>query len=79
MLRDLWRVNMRRRDCLGELVQIDGSEHAWFDTRGENACGCSIGRVCATPDRPGHPQKTPGGDDKSDADPAPSTSPRHQP
>jgi hypothetical protein len=23
----------RRRDCLGELVQIDGSEHAWFETR----------------------------------------------
>lgn len=27
----------RRRDCLGELIQIDGSEHAWFETRGE-AC-----------------------------------------
>jgi Winged helix-turn helix len=25
----------RRRDCLGELVQIDGSEHAWFESRGE--------------------------------------------
>jgi hypothetical protein len=25
----------RRRDCLGELVQMDGSEHAWFETRGE--------------------------------------------
>ncbi len=25
----------RRRDCLGELVQIDGSEHAWFEVRGE--------------------------------------------
>jgi hypothetical protein len=25
----------RRRDCLGELVQIDGSEHAWFETRGK--------------------------------------------
>jgi len=24
----------RRRDCLGELVQIDGSEHAWFEIRG---------------------------------------------
>jgi Winged helix-turn helix len=23
-----------RRDCLGELVQIDGSEHAWFEDRG---------------------------------------------
>jgi len=26
----------RRRDSLGELVQIDGSEHAWFETRGES-------------------------------------------
>lgn len=25
----------RRRDCLGELVQIDGSEHAWFEDRSE--------------------------------------------
>ena len=24
----------RRRDCMGELVQIDGSEHAWFEMRG---------------------------------------------
>ena len=24
----------RRRDCQGELVQIDGSEHAWFEGRG---------------------------------------------
>jgi hypothetical protein len=24
----------RRRECLGELVQIDGSEHAWFECRG---------------------------------------------
>jgi hypothetical protein len=24
----------RRRDCLGELVQIDGSEHPWFEDRG---------------------------------------------
>ena len=23
-----------RRDCLGELIQIDGSEHWWFETRG---------------------------------------------
>jgi hypothetical protein len=29
----------RRRDCLGELVQIDGSEHAWFEARGET-CTC---------------------------------------
>jgi hypothetical protein len=25
----------RRRECLGELVQIDGSEHGWFEGRGE--------------------------------------------
>jgi Winged helix-turn helix len=25
----------RRRDCVGDLVQIDGSEHAWFEARGE--------------------------------------------
>ena len=24
----------RRRDCLGELVQVDGSEHWWFEDRG---------------------------------------------
>ena len=24
----------RRRECRGELVQIDGSEHAWFEDRG---------------------------------------------
>jgi hypothetical protein len=23
-----------RRDCLGELVQIDGSDHWWFEDRG---------------------------------------------
>ncbi len=26
-----------RRDCLGELIQIDGSEHWWFEGRGRNA------------------------------------------
>jgi hypothetical protein len=25
----------RRRECVGELVQIDGSEYAWFEGRGE--------------------------------------------
>ena len=25
----------RRRDCLGDLVQVDGSDHAWFENRGE--------------------------------------------
>jgi len=23
-----------RRECFGELVQIDGSQHAWFEDRG---------------------------------------------
>ena len=27
-----WR---ERRSCLGELVQLDGSEHAWFEDRGK--------------------------------------------
>ena len=27
-----------RRDCLGELVQIDGSHHDWFETRGAKCC-----------------------------------------
>lgn len=25
----------RRRPCLGELIQIDGSDHAWFEDRGQ--------------------------------------------
>ena len=29
----------RRRECVGELVQIDGSEHAWFEGRGP---GCTL-------------------------------------
>ena len=24
----------KRRDCLGELIQVDGCEHAWFEERG---------------------------------------------
>jgi len=27
-----------RRECFGELIQIDGSEHAWFEDRGPKAC-----------------------------------------
>jgi transposase len=27
-----------RREALGELVQIDGSPHAWFEDRGESCC-----------------------------------------
>jgi hypothetical protein len=29
----------RRRECLGELVQIDGSEHAWFEVSDTNGPG----------------------------------------
>jgi len=31
ILHRTWRP---RRDCVGELVQLDGSEHAWFEARG---------------------------------------------
>lgn len=27
-----------RRDCFGELIQIDGSEHAWFEDRAPKCC-----------------------------------------
>jgi len=27
-----------RRDCVGELIQIDGSHHAWFEDRGPKCC-----------------------------------------
>ncbi len=27
-----------RRDCYGELIQIDGSPHAWFEDRGPKCC-----------------------------------------
>ncbi len=27
-----------RRECFGELIQIDGSEHAWFEGRGPKCC-----------------------------------------
>ena len=32
-----------RRDCLGELVQIDGSEHWWFENRGR---AIHLARLC---------------------------------
>jgi hypothetical protein len=42
----LWRsrrqrrhLHQPRRECLGELVQIDGSEHRWFEDR---AAPCSL-------------------------------------
>ncbi len=44
----LWRPHSRRqvhiyqprhrRDCLGELIQLDGSHHAWFDERAPKCC-----------------------------------------
>jgi len=44
----LWKPKLRRakrvhpprprRDCLGELVQIDGSHHDWFEARGARGC-----------------------------------------
>lgn len=44
----LWKPKLRRakrlhpprprRDCLGELVQIDGSHHDWFEARGARCC-----------------------------------------
>ena len=34
----------RRRDCLGELVQIDGSEHAWFEDRGADVHAAGVRR-----------------------------------
>jgi hypothetical protein len=48
MVANLWKgkqtkkksVHQRRerRACLGELVQIDGSPHAWFEDRGSKCC-----------------------------------------
>ena len=31
-----------RRSCIGELIQIDGCEHRWFEERGRHArCWCT--------------------------------------
>lgn len=45
---DIWKTKRRRkiqihqqrrrRSCFGELVQIDGSPHAWFEDRGKPCC-----------------------------------------
>lgn len=32
------RKRRARRECFGELVQMDGSEHLWFELRGAKAC-----------------------------------------
>lgn len=64
----LWRVRRRkqkpvhqlrpRRACFGELIQIDGSPHAWFEDRGprcnllafiDDATGC-LGELFFTPE-----------------------------
>lgn len=43
----LWRAkhekinihqSRERRACFGELIQIDGSHHAWFESRGQKCC-----------------------------------------
>ena len=31
------RLRRQRRSCFGELIQMDGSEHDWFDGRGDRA------------------------------------------
>jgi transposase len=31
------RLRRQRRSCLGELIQMDGSEHDWFEDRGDRA------------------------------------------
>ena len=36
----------QRRACLGELVQIDGSHHAWFEGRGPKSCLTAFIRRC---------------------------------
>jgi Winged helix-turn helix len=38
-----------RRDCLGELVQIDGSEHWWFESRGPAMHPACLCRRCDQP------------------------------
>ena len=37
-----------RRECYGELIQIDGSEHRWFENRGP-ACTLLFGRPALNP------------------------------
>jgi hypothetical protein len=38
-----------RHDCLGELIQIDGSEHLWFEGRGPQ---CAASMSCIRPSQP---------------------------
>ena len=33
-----------RRDCLGELIQIDGSHHNWFEGRSDKCCLSGLNR-----------------------------------
>src|SRR3989442_2009970 len=39
----------RRHNCLGELVQIDGSGHAWFEVRGPAVHAAGFRGQCAEP------------------------------
>ena len=39
----------RRRECLGELVQIDGSEHAWFEDRARYVHAAGVRGRCHQP------------------------------
>lgn len=42
-----------RRECLGELIQIDGSDHRWFEDRGPlRPHGCSALRYMRSPPCP---------------------------
>jgi hypothetical protein len=41
------RCRRHRRDCLGELVQADGSHHDWLEGRGEDTIQRTLSRVFA--------------------------------
>src|SRR5467141_1198630 len=53
-----------RRDCLGELVQIDGSEHWWFEDRGPQST-CAVTRRRFSSGCKPHPATAPAGSDRS--------------
>ena len=53
--RPAWRGKVRqpryRRNCVGELIQLDGSEHRWFEDRGPMCTlsyKCLLCTVCYT-------------------------------
>jgi hypothetical protein len=60
-------------ECLGELVQIDGSEHAWFQARGEDPPQGALDGRCrglAPASRNGR-NRSHAGPDQRNASPAP--------